>query len=107
MVGMSSRTRHTITSLEALLSDLVLVRNRGFAVDDEEDAEGVFCVGAPFFDHRGNCAGAISVTSIKLDLSNDRILEIGNVVRSHADQVSELLGSPIYDRPTTGSTNFR
>ena len=106
-VGMSSRTRHTITSPDALLADLVLVRNRGFAVDDEEDAEGVFCIGAPFFDHRGYCAGAITVTSIKLDLSNDRILEIGNVVRSHADQVSELLGRPIQDRPTTGSTNFR
>jgi hypothetical protein len=28
------------------------------SVDDEEDSDGIFCVGAAFFDHRGACAGA-------------------------------------------------
>ena len=67
-------------------------RANGFAVDDEEDAEGIFCVGAVFFGHDGACAGAVSVTGIKGDLPAWRVNELGPTVRRYADQVSELLG---------------
>ncbi len=93
--GMEKRTSHTIVTPEALLADLDLVRSRGFATDDEEDAEGVFCVGAAFFNHRGECAGAISATFIKLDVSNDRIEEVGMSTRQHAQQISAVLGGPV------------
>ena len=61
-------------------------RRLGFAVDDEEDAEGVFCVGAAFFGHDGSCAGAVSVTGIKGDLPAWRIDELGRTVRRCADR---------------------
>lgn len=94
--GMAKRTSHTIVTTKALLADLELARDRGFATDDEEDADGVFCVGAAFCDHRGECAGAISATFIKFDVSADRIEEIGMATRASADQVSALLGGPAY-----------
>ena len=53
--GLRPRTTHTITDLGTLLDNLAAVRRRGFAVDDEEDAEGVICVGAAFFGHDGGC----------------------------------------------------
>jgi IclR family acetate operon transcriptional repressor len=99
--GMPGKTVHTIVTPEALLADLALVRERGFALDDEEDAEGVFCAGAAFFDHRGNCAGAISATSIKSGISDARIVEIGAAVRARADQISALLGGPRYGERKT------
>jgi IclR family acetate operon transcriptional repressor len=99
--GMARRTSHTLTSPEELLADLESARSRGFAVDDEEDADGVFCVGAAFFDHRGDCAGAISATFIKLDVSADRIAEVGSATRLRADQVSALLGGPPYAERNT------
>ncbi|MEU7002188.1 IclR family transcriptional regulator [Nonomuraea sp. NPDC046570] len=91
-VGLPQRTSRTITDLPTLLADLAEVRRRGYAVDDEEDAEGIFCVGAPVHDHRGQCAGAVSVTGLKLDLPAWRIHQIGESVRTHAERITGLLG---------------
>ena len=94
--GLRPRTAHTITDLGSLLDNLAEARRRGFAVDDEEDAEGVICVGAAFFGHDGGCAGAVSVTGIKGDLPAWRIDELGHAVRRCADKVSESLGGSRY-----------
>ena len=94
--GLAPRTAHTITDIDTLLDNLDAVRRLGFAVDDEEDAEGVFCVGAAFFGHDGSCAGAVSVTGIKGDLPAWRIDELGRIVRRYADGVSGILGGSPY-----------
>ena len=93
--GMPRRTPKTITDLDELLADLAATRRRGYAVDDEEDVEGVFCVGAAFYDHAGSCAGAISATGIKRDLPPRAVEDLGQAVRAAADQVTALLrGTP-------------
>jgi IclR family transcriptional regulator, acetate operon repressor len=94
--GLPARTARTITDVDSLLANLALARGDGFAVDDEEDAEGVFCVGAAFFGHDGSCAGAVSVTGIKGDLPAWRVNEIGRMVRRYADQVSATIGGVRY-----------
>lgn len=94
--GLPATTSHTIIELPNLLDELALTRERGFAVDDEEDADGVFCIGAAFFDHSGRCAGALSVTGIKVDLPARRVLAVGKTVRDLADEVSVLLGGRAY-----------
>jgi IclR family acetate operon transcriptional repressor len=94
--GLPARTAHTITDLDQLLASLVTVRANGFAVDDEEDADGIFCVGAAFFSHGGVCAGAVSVTGIKNDLPTWKINELGRTLRRTADEVSRQLGGDSY-----------
>lgn len=94
--GLRPRTAHTITDIDSLLDNLALSRGHGFAVDDEEDAEGIFCAGAAFFGHDGSCAGAVSVTGIKGDLRAWRVDELGSAVRQYADKVSEILGGAAY-----------
>lgn len=42
--GLARQTPHTITTESALLSDLSMIRTRGFATDDEEQEIGVRCV---------------------------------------------------------------
>lgn len=90
--GLRPRTAHTITDIDSLLEDLAVARRHGFAVDDEEDAEGIFCAGAAFFGHDGACAGAVSVTGIKRDLPAWRVDELGRTVRACADRVTGMLG---------------
>jgi IclR family acetate operon transcriptional repressor len=90
--GMARYTSNTLTDVEALESDLDRVRVEGFALDDEEEAEGVFCIGAAFFDHHGSCAGALSVTGLKVDMSLREVRQLGIAVREHADQLSRILG---------------
>lgn len=92
--GLVARTKKTHTTLKSLNADLDEIRKYGYAVDNEEDADGVFCVGAAFFDHTGKCAGAISATGIKVDLSAKKLDELGNLIKKHALQISRILGAP-------------
>ncbi|HWA42063.1 MAG TPA: IclR family transcriptional regulator [Hypericibacter adhaerens] len=91
--GLPRRTPHTITSLAAMLRELSLVTERGYAVDDEEDVEGVICVGACVHDRAGAVAGALSITGLKPRQGNDRIDELGKIVRRHAERLSASLGA--------------
>ncbi|MFZ4893098.1 IclR family transcriptional regulator [Plantibacter sp. Mn2098] len=92
--GLPKRTAYTITSIDALLVDVAKVRERGFSVDDEEDAEGVLCIGAPLIDHTGACAGGISVTGLKVSLSVERVFRVGEAVIAAAEAISQRMGAP-------------
>ncbi len=92
--GLPGKTPRTIVDSAALRRDLATVRRRGYAIDDEEDNEGVFCVGSAVVDRTGQCLGAISVTGLKLDLPAWRIEQLGETVREHARAISAELGAP-------------
>jgi IclR family acetate operon transcriptional repressor len=93
-IGLASRTPSTLTDVEALLDELRLARERGYALDNEEDSLGVFCVGAPLLDHRGACVGAISVTDVKLTAGEAPFDGIAAIVLRHAHELSAQLGAP-------------
>lgn len=101
--GLPRRTSHTITDIETLLEDLAIVRQRGYSLDDEEDADGVFCVGTPVYDFRGACAGAISITGLKLGMPAWRLRELGQLVREHGERISRLLGAGATAAPEPAS----
>jgi IclR family acetate operon transcriptional repressor len=90
--GMAVHTSKTLTDVTALLEDLERVRVEGYATDDEEEAEGVFCVGAAFFDHQSKCAGALSITGLKVDVSLREVQRLGAIVKEHAERITLLLG---------------
>ncbi len=89
--GLVSRTKKSITTLAALKQEVEKIRQDGFATDDEEDAQGIFCVGAAFFDHFGKCLGAISATGVKTDLSVEQVSKLGKLVIKYADQLTKEL----------------
>ena len=45
--GMPARTPHTRTEPDALMAELAVIRERGYAMDDEEQELGVRCVAVP------------------------------------------------------------
>ena len=55
-------TGQTITERQALAKHLADVRQRGYALDDEEREEGVVCIAAPVHDHAGQVAAAVSIS---------------------------------------------
>ena len=88
--GLPRRTPRTITAVTPLLAELARVREQGFAVDDEEDLEGVFCAAAGVRDSAGHLVGALSATGIKSEQRTAE--ETGQVVRTHADALAARLG---------------
>jgi DNA-binding IclR family transcriptional regulator len=54
-------TPHTHTSPQPLLEELRLIRERGYALDEQEHEIGVRCIAAPIRNHRGEVVAAISV----------------------------------------------
>ncbi|MFC9627287.1 IclR family transcriptional regulator [Streptomyces sp. NPDC056930] len=90
--GLPRRTSRTITDPATFLSHLRDIARVGYALDDEEDAEGIICIGAPVFDDRSVCAGAISITGLKLGLPAWRYQELGGQVREAARRISVSLG---------------
>lgn len=90
--GLPRRTSRTITDPATFLSHLRDIARVGYALDDEEDAEGIICIGAPVFDDRSVCAGAVSITGLKLGLPAWRYQELGGQVRDAARRISLSLG---------------
>ncbi|MEV8457890.1 IclR family transcriptional regulator [Streptomyces sp. NPDC059913] len=90
--GLPRRTSRTITDPATFLSHLRDIARVGYALDDEEDAEGIICIGAPVFDDRSVCAGAVSITGLKLGLPAWRYQELGGQVRDAARRISLALG---------------
>ncbi len=56
-------TERTITSTEALLKVLDGVREQGYGEDNEEQEEGLRCIGVPVFDRFGVVIAGLSISS--------------------------------------------
>ncbi len=56
------RTPKTITQKSQLRANLAIVRQRGIAIDAEENLSGVTCIAAPIFNHAGKVVAALSLS---------------------------------------------
>jgi DNA-binding IclR family transcriptional regulator len=98
--GLRRMTRHGVSSVAALLRQLEAARADGYAIDDEETAEGMQCFGAPVFGARGTEArAAVAVSVIKAGLTARRRAELVDGIRRLAQEVSVALGAPVATEP--------
>jgi DNA-binding IclR family transcriptional regulator len=83
---------NTITTKKNFRLAVEDIRNRGYAVDDQEMSAGLRCVAAPVFDHTGRAAYAISVSGPSLRMTPKRIEEIHPLVQKICRRISQQLG---------------
>ena len=91
------RTPHTIIDRAELMAELQRSAERGYALDDEEDNEGVACVGACVYDRSGKAVGAISVTGLKPRDWEARRKVLSTAVMRTAASISRQLGGPDHE----------
>lgn len=72
--GLEPVTTETITDRDRLESELADIRERGYAIDNEERVEGVRCVAAPIVS-RDQVVGAVSVSAPKSRMNGERFQE--------------------------------
>ena len=56
-----AHTPNTITSLQALKKELLLIQKQGYSLDNEEYVPGLKCIASPIFNHLGKPIAAISI----------------------------------------------
>lgn len=90
--GLARMTGRTITNLLQLKKELDHVRERGYALDNEEIVEGLRCVAAPVFDHNGRAVAAFSVAGPATRITLERVPEIARLVCETGREISYRLG---------------
>lgn len=68
--------------------DFEAIRDRGFAIDDEENEPNVRCVGAVVRDTKGHPVGGISLSGLAFVVDIPQLLELGKLVVRAADSIS-------------------
>jgi IclR family KDG regulon transcriptional repressor len=81
-------TEKTITSLDRLREELKAVRQRGYAVADEELEVGVWAISAPIRDIDGKVVAAMSIPFPTNRLDPERVPEIAQTLLEAANAVS-------------------
>jgi IclR family KDG regulon transcriptional repressor len=84
-------TERTITDPDALRSEILRVREQGYAVDDMELSIGITCIGIPITDRKDKLMGAWSVSGPSPRMSPEKIEEIQLQLRQSANELRALL----------------
>lgn len=82
----------TIIDRETYLRELEKVRDLGYAVDNEEEMNGVICVGAPIFNYNGYPCGAIWISGPKDRLTPEVVLTSAQQIKEITKVISTELG---------------
>lgn len=90
----------TSADLDWLREQMVLTRERGYAIGHNELIQGAYAVAAPFFDARGHVAGALGVFGPDVRLTEARVHEFGRFLRDRVGRITEALGGR---HPVAGS----
>jgi len=91
--GLPRRTQNTITRRDDFRDHLKTVRHQGYAMDEEENEQGIRCVGAPIFDDKGRPVAAISVSGSVFQMTKEVVQDVmkGKVMAAAAE-ISRRLG---------------
>lgn len=87
-ISWTRNTRTTITDPEHMRAHLALVRQRGWATDDEENVPNIRCVAAPVFDREGHVVAAISAVGTILQVSTERFESIAPKLLMVSEEIS-------------------
>lgn len=86
------RTHLSVATWEELAGQFAEIRKQGYALDLEENMEGVVCVGAPIFDYSGKVVGAVSVSCPTVRGDMPRLLELKDRLLEACTRISADCG---------------
>ncbi|SPF81189.1 IclR family transcriptional regulator [Pseudoprimorskyibacter insulae] len=90
--GFHPLTPRSHRNLDTAMGDITRIRQCGYAIDGEEHAAGLSCVGAVVWSRTGDAICALSVSALSARMPPERIAQVGPVVKGIADQLTAALG---------------
>ncbi|MCP4319090.1 MAG: IclR family transcriptional regulator [Hyphomicrobiales bacterium] len=90
--GLSIYTENTIADPDELRREMATIRERGWAIDNEERTLGMRCVAASVYNEFGEAIAGISVSGPSVRIPDTVLTEYGVLVRRAADEITESIG---------------
>ncbi len=91
--GLPRRTPQTIVDPDALEAELALVRERRYAIDNEESEAGVRAIAAPVHGNDNQVVAAIGIAGPVQRLGKRTLMSFLPALGSMAEQISQRLGA--------------
>ena len=91
-MGLPPVTEHTITDINQLEEELIGIKEKGYAFEDQELRKGIRRIAAPICDHRNRLVGCIGVAATIFSFENDDKENLGREVIETADRISYGMG---------------
>lgn len=85
-------TEKTITNLEEFKEHLKVVREKGYAIDEQENEIGIRCVGAAILNYKGEVCSAISISGSIISFTEDKIDGFAKILIEYVGKISKELG---------------
>ncbi|MBJ7537243.1 DNA-binding transcriptional regulator KdgR [Marinomonas transparens] len=85
-------TSKTHKNIDSLLEELKLVKEQGFGEDNEEQEEGLRCIGAPIYDRFGNVIAGMSISYPTLRHDEGKKEEYIKMLKEACQEISHKLG---------------
>lgn len=82
-------TPHTITDYDRFLERIEEVREKGYALDDEENELGVRCIAVSLPDYKGHPRYAFSISAPAARMTDERIEEISHLILKVKKEIRE------------------
>lgn len=90
-IELEQYTPKTIIDVQDLQKELRVIREQGYAIDDEEFDRDVRCIAAPVFDFRNKLVGAIGISGPAARLNHQQIDQFAPQIMNIARQLSDKL----------------
>ncbi|UFJ40786.1 IclR family transcriptional regulator [Brevibacillus humidisoli] len=85
-------TPNTITNQQDFLTELEKIRERGYALDNEENEPGVACIAVPIRNHTGKVIAAMSMSQPATRLHPEATESAVAMLKQAAQEISTKLG---------------
>jgi DNA-binding IclR family transcriptional regulator len=89
--GLKKKTPRTIATHAGFLRELEKVRERGYAIDDEENSLGARCVAAPVFDGFGKVLAAVGLSGTTGQIDKVSVRKTAEIAKEAAREISRRL----------------
>lgn len=86
------RTPRTIRSPEEFIDHLQKVKQEGYALDQEENEEGITCFAVPIFDYNEDTVAGLSISSPNFRLKSEQIPDLVESLKKCGLEISIALG---------------
>ncbi|MBV1842620.1 MULTISPECIES: DNA-binding transcriptional regulator KdgR [Photobacterium] len=85
-------TEKTLENVDQLLEELVMVKERHYAEDNEEQEPGLRCIAAPIYDRFGNVIAGLSMSFPTIRFDVDSLSSYVGMLQQAGKNISEQLG---------------